>query len=128
MPCRREIPQQGRPERVDPRERREMSKGFGDGLTRAFELTLTPMIVGGVGFALDRWLGLTPVLTIVFAFWGLIATTYLAWVRYDHDMTVEEGIRAESRTAHPVPSSDRARRYAENVAAAQALDVRPADG
>lgn len=67
-----------------------MSKGFGDGLSRGFELTITPMFVGAIGFLLDRWLGLVPVLTIVFSLWGLGASMYMTWFRYDQEMKGHE--------------------------------------
>ena len=34
-------------------ERRDMYNGFGDGLARAFELAVTPVVFGGIGFGLD---------------------------------------------------------------------------
>jgi hypothetical protein len=49
---------------VELQERREVESGFGDGLAKAFELVLTPAIFGLLGFGLDRWLGLTPLLTV----------------------------------------------------------------
>ena len=57
-------------------------------MNRAFELALTPAIIGGFGYLLDRWLGLLPVLTIVFfliAMAGLIARTW-----YDYDARMKE--------------------------------------
>ncbi|HUF32850.1 MAG TPA: AtpZ/AtpI family protein [Acidimicrobiales bacterium] len=73
-----------------------MSRGFGDGLSRGFELTITPMLVGVIGFLLDRWLGLVPVLTIVFSLWGLGVSMYMTWFRYDQEMKVHEARRLEA--------------------------------
>jgi len=69
---------------VAPRvgEQGELYNGAGEGLSRAFELAVTPAIFGGFGYLLDRWLGLTPVLTIVFflvAMVGLMARMYYGY-------------------------------------------------
>ena len=42
-------------------------KGFGDGLSAAFELVVTPAIFGFLGFLLDRLLGTVPLFTLVFS-------------------------------------------------------------
>ena len=60
----------------------ELYNGAGEGLSRAFELAVTPAIFGGFGYLLDRWLGLLPVLTIVFfliAVFGVAARMYYAY-------------------------------------------------
>lgn len=57
-------------------DRRETYNGFGDSLARAFELTLTPAIFGFLGWLVDRWLGLTPLFTLVFA---LFTFGYVVW-------------------------------------------------
>lgn len=67
-------------------ERRDMYNGFGDGLARAFELAVTPVVFGGIGFGLDRWLGLAPLLTLVLFLFGVAGTSYMAWFRYDAEM------------------------------------------
>src|SRR4029450_11093471 len=36
--------------------KQEMNRGFGDALATAFELALTPVIMGLIGWQLDRWL------------------------------------------------------------------------
>jgi len=57
---------------------RDVQNGFGDGLAKAFELVLTPALFGLAGFGLDRWLGLTPLLTIVLTVWALCVVVYMA--------------------------------------------------
>jgi len=71
---------------VELHERREMYTGFGDGLARAFELAVTPVVFGALGYGLDRWLGLAPVLTIVLFLFGVAGTSYMAWFRYEAEM------------------------------------------
>jgi hypothetical protein len=77
----------------------EVQNGFGDGLAKAFELVLTPAIFGLGGFALDRWLGLTPLFTVLLTIWALGAVSYMTWFRYDAEMRqLEEGaVWARSR-------------------------------
>jgi len=60
----------------------ELYNGAGEGLSRAFELAVTPAVIGGLGYLLDRWLGILPVLTIVFfliAVFGVAARMYYAY-------------------------------------------------
>ena len=61
---------------MDLRQQRDVSAGFGDGLSQAFELVVTPAIFGVVGFFIDRWLGTTLVFTL-----GLVAlvVAYEVW-------------------------------------------------
>ena len=75
---------------MDLRDRRDLYNGFGDGLARAFELAVTPAIFAAIGYGLDRWLGTTPLLTIVLLLFALVGTTYMAWVRYDAEMRRRE--------------------------------------
>ena len=84
-------------------ERRDVQSGFGDGLAKAFELVLTPAIFGLVGFGLDRWLGLTPLLTILLTVWALCGVVYMTWFRYEEEMRrVEEGaVWARTRRERP---------------------------
>ncbi len=68
----------------------DLYNGAGEGMSRAFELALTPAILGGAGYLLDRWLGLLPVFTILFflvAMVGLMARMYYAYdaKMKDHD-------------------------------------------
>ena len=67
-------------------ERRDLYNGFSDGLARAFELAVTPVIFGGIGYGLDRWLDLVPLLTLVLFLFGVAGTSYMAWFRYDAEM------------------------------------------
>lgn len=68
----------------------ELYNGFGEGLQRAFELALTPAIIGGFGYLLDRWLGLLPILTIVFFLVGMGGVIARMWYGYDARMKEHE--------------------------------------
>lgn len=87
----------------------ELYNGAGEGLSRAFELALTPAIIGGFGFLLDRWLGLTPVFTIIFflvAMGGVMARMYYG---YDAKMKAHDAVSpwgSASHSASSAPSRD----------------------
>ncbi len=77
----------------------ELYNGAGEGLSRAFELALTPAIFGGFGYLLDRWLGLVPVLTIIFflvAMAGLMARMY-----YGYDARMKQHEAVSPWAGHP---------------------------
>lgn len=68
----------------------DLYNGFGEGLQRAFELALTPAIIGGFGYLLDRWLGLLPILTLVFFRIGMGGVIARMWYGYDARMKEHE--------------------------------------
>ena len=71
---------------MDLRDRRDLYNGFGDGLARAFELAVTPAIFGLLGYGLDRWIGILPLLTITFTLLALVGKSYVMWLEYDAAM------------------------------------------
>ena len=81
----------------------DLYNGAGEGLNRAFELAVTPAIIGGFGYGLDRWLGLLPVFTIVFfliAMGGVIARM---WYGYDARMKEHEAAGPWAPRVTPSP-------------------------
>jgi F0F1-type ATP synthase assembly protein I len=64
---------------VDLRDRRELNNGFGNALTVAVELTVTPMIFGFFGYLLDGRLGTRPVFMLVFF---LFVLGYVVWKQF----------------------------------------------
>jgi hypothetical protein len=75
---------------VDLQGRRELNQGFGDSLARAFELVLTPIVMGAIGWLVDGRLGTRPFIalglftfTVVYEFWKL-------FTRYDAAMKTKE--------------------------------------
>jgi F0F1-type ATP synthase assembly protein I len=64
---------------MDLNQRRELSRGSGEALTRAFELVLTPAIFGFFGWLLDRWLGTRPL--FMFLLFALVLG-YEVWKLY----------------------------------------------
>ena len=82
---------------MDLRAARDVNNGFGDGLATAFELVVTPLLMGFFGWLIDRWLGLHLVFALGF---GLFTFGYLMWklaVRYNHEMAAHESTNAWSR-------------------------------
>ena len=71
-------------------ERRELYNGFGNALSLGIEFALGPVVFGGFGWLLDRWLGTAPVLTVVLSIVGVVATFVRMWFRYDLEMKEKE--------------------------------------
>ena len=87
-------------------ENGELYNGAGEGLSRAFELAVTPAILGGIGYMLDRWLGLLPVLTIVFFLLGVFGVAARMYYGYDARMKEHEAAGPwASKTQSPDASS-----------------------
>jgi F0F1-type ATP synthase assembly protein I len=93
---------------VDLRERRELNNGFGEALSRAFELAATPAIFGGLGWLVDRQLGTSPLFLLVFFFFAIIGVGYMAWFRYEEEMREHEAdaVWNRKRMRGRAPSSD----------------------
>ena len=88
----------------------ELYNGAGEGLSRAFELALTPAIIGGFGYLLDRWLGLLPVLTIVFFLVAMAGLMARMWYAYDARMKEHEAAGPWAAPAISLPFTDRTTR------------------
>src|SRR4051812_20609121 len=75
---------------VDLHQRRDLYNGFGDTLANAFELVFTPVVAGFLGFLLDRFVGTTPVFTVVFGVLALIGVVAKMYYTYLADMEAHE--------------------------------------
>jgi hypothetical protein len=82
---------------LDLTARRETNKGLGDGLALAFEIAVTPTIFGIIGYMLDRWLGIVPVLTITLGLVAMIGMFVRMWYGYDLQMREQEARLADKR-------------------------------
>ena len=71
-------------------------------MARGFEFAVVPVIFGGAGYGLDRWLGIVPVFTIVFALWALIVVSVRMGSRYAAEMKAQE---ATGPWARPRPGA-----------------------
>ncbi len=70
--------------------KRDSYRGFGDGLARAFELAVTPMVVGAIGYLLDSWLYTRPLFMIVLVVLSLVGISIRMWFGYDQEMRQHE--------------------------------------
>jgi len=61
---------------ADQSARRELNRGAGDALTTAFELSVTPVLMGLIGWGLDAWIGTSPLFLLVFF---LFTVCYEVW-------------------------------------------------
>ena len=84
-------------------DKRAMNQGFGDGMSRAFEIVVTPLVFGVVGFLIDQVAGTTPAFVVTFGVFGVIGTFVRLWYGYDAEMRSHE---ASSRWAPRTGSSD----------------------
>lgn len=75
---------------MDTGYKRDLYNGFGNGLSRAFELAVTPAVFGGIGYVLDRVFGLVPVLTIALLLLSLVGMFVRMWYGYDAEMKAHE--------------------------------------
>jgi hypothetical protein len=83
----------------------ELYRTFGDSYTRAFELAVTPALFGLMGYGLDRWLGIVPVLTLVLAMTAFLTLMLRTWFGYVEQMKSLEsaGPWAAASTLVPAP-------------------------
>ena len=71
-------------------DRRELNNGVGNALSRAVELTVTPIIFGFFGWLLDGRLGTRPVFMFVFFAFVLGYTLWKEYVLYGKAMDEEQ--------------------------------------
>lgn len=64
---------------MDLGDRRELNNGMGDALSRAVEITVTPLIFGFFGYLLDGRLGTRPLFMFVFF---LFVLGYILWKQF----------------------------------------------
>lgn len=74
---------------MDVSQRRDISREF-NRQSGSFELALLPMLFGAIGYGLDRWLGLLPLLTLGLGIFGVIGVFTKLWLGYDREMRQHE--------------------------------------
>ena len=85
--------------------KREMNHGYSDGLARGMEIVLTPLLMGGLGWLLDGWLGTGRVLAVTFGILGVSGIFTKLKIGYDRDMvTAEAGKPWNRRTSESPPT------------------------
>jgi F0F1-type ATP synthase assembly protein I len=79
---------------VDLPARRELNRGLGDALSRAFEFAATLGVCVVIGLLLDNRFGTTPWITIGLSIFCLVAQFVKLWYAYDAEMKRHEAKRA----------------------------------
>lgn len=70
-------------------DRREKVDATDDGFSAAFEMIVTPVIFGLLGFFIDSRVGTYPVFTLVLGFVVLVYEVWRVWSRYSDNMDAE---------------------------------------
>lgn len=70
---------------MDHSQRSELTQSVNHS-SGSFEMVLGSVIFGLLGLGLDKWLGTTPIFTIIFAVLGLSAATASIYFRYMYKM------------------------------------------
>ncbi|MDQ6614544.1 MAG: AtpZ/AtpI family protein [Actinomycetota bacterium] len=91
---------------MTPHDKRDLYRAEDDAWSRAFELALTPLVAGGIGYLLDRLVGLVPLFTIIFLAMAVVATFVKMYYAYDAKMKAHD---AESPWGRARAYADRGR-------------------
>lgn len=76
---------------MDDSQRRELSDQVHHS-SGSFELVVSPLLLALIGYGLDRWLGTTPVVTILFAVLGLAGACVKLYYGYRLEMDQHEAM------------------------------------
>ena len=74
-------------------QRRGLYNAFGTAWSSAFEIAVAPLVIAAAGWALDRWLGIFPALTILFFLVGAVGAGIKLFYAYRNRMEIEEANR-----------------------------------
>jgi hypothetical protein len=72
----------------DLKGRQELYNGFGETMVRGVEFALTLAIFAGLGYGLDRLLGMVPVFTIALFLLGAVGLAVKTYYAYEAKMQV----------------------------------------
>jgi hypothetical protein len=75
---------------VDLPDRRDLYNGFGETLSRAIEMVVTPAIFAALGYLLDGATGTRPLFTLVFFLVVFVYVAWRQWWLYDQRMRAME--------------------------------------
>ena len=78
-------------------EQLQLRNGFGDALSVAFEMVVTPAIFGFLGYLLDRQIGTTPIFLATFSVLTLAYMVWKTYAKYELQMQREETRMRERR-------------------------------
>ena len=71
-------------------DRRELNNGFGNALSKAVEMVVTPLIFAVIGHLIDRWLNTGMVFALGFGVFTLAYVSWKSYMVYDAQMRDEE--------------------------------------
>lgn len=74
-------------------DRQATWNGFGNGMSRSFELAVAPAIFALFGLMVDRWLGTVPVFTVVLAVLAMVGGFLRTYYEYQAAMEREDAQR-----------------------------------
>jgi F0F1-type ATP synthase assembly protein I len=83
---------------VDLKARQDLNQGFGNALALAVEMVGTPMIFGLLGWLVDRWVGTSPLFTLVLFLFGVVGMAVRTYFAYVEKMKHEEAGTPWART------------------------------
>lgn len=93
---------------MDQRAKRDLYSGYGNTLSRAFEIVLIPLFFAVPGWGLDRWLGTSPIGALLFGGFGLAGVA--ARTYYQYAARMDEELAKLPGAARRVPVSGTADR------------------
>jgi F0F1-type ATP synthase assembly protein I len=70
--------------------KRQLNRGYSDGLSRALEIVVTPLLFGFLGHLVDGWLGTAPGFMIGFGAFAVTGMFVRFWLGYDREMREHE--------------------------------------
>lgn len=81
--------------------RQKLNRGYSDGLSRALEIVVTPLLLGFTGHLIDSWLGTAPAFTLGLGIFGVVGIATKLWLGYDREMRKHEARLPGARSAEP---------------------------
>ena len=80
------------------------SRGYSEAMGRGIELALTLVVVGGIGWLVDRAAGTYPLFTLIFSLAGFAGISAKLWLGYDLEMRKHDQDAVWNRGSGAVPS------------------------
>lgn len=81
-----------------------LNRGYGDAMGRGIELALTLVVVGGIGWLIDRAAGTYPLFTVVLSVLGFAGITAKLFLGYDLEMRKIDHDAVWNRSSAPAPT------------------------
>ncbi len=69
--------------------------------TGGYELVFSALIMGFLGYAVDRWAGTTPVFVLVFSVFGFLGAAVSIYYRFKHQLQLLTNEQQSVNEQHP---------------------------